>query len=92
MKTLKNHERMELSWANNVYNTEFSVETRLEHGFASKIHVFAVKMTFCTLFSLLQLINVFRPHIVKNRKLTLFSWETLAKLLESVQKYVINRF
>ena len=33
-KTLKNHERMELSWANNVYTTEFSVESRLEHGFA----------------------------------------------------------
>ena len=33
-KTLKNHERMELSWANNVYNTELSVEIRLEHGFA----------------------------------------------------------
>ena len=32
MKTLKNHERMELSWANNVYTTEFSVEIRLEHG------------------------------------------------------------
>ena len=31
MKTLKNHERMELSWANDVYNTEFSVENRLEH-------------------------------------------------------------
>ena len=31
MKTVKNHERMELSWANNVYNTEFSVENRLEH-------------------------------------------------------------
>ena len=30
----ENHERMELSWANNVYNTEFSVEIRLEHGFA----------------------------------------------------------
>ena len=34
VKTLKNHERMELSWENNVYNTEFSVEIRLEHGFA----------------------------------------------------------
>ena len=34
VKTVKNHERMELSWPNNVYNTEFSVETRLEHGFA----------------------------------------------------------
>ena len=34
VKTVKNHERIELSWPNNVYNTEFSVETRLEHGFA----------------------------------------------------------
>ena len=32
MKTVKNHERMELSWANNIYNTEFSVEIRLEDG------------------------------------------------------------
>ena len=32
MKKVKNHERIELSWANNVYNTEFSVENRLEHG------------------------------------------------------------
>ena len=32
MKTVKNHERMELSWANNVYNTEFRVKTRLKHG------------------------------------------------------------
>ena len=35
-KTLKNHERMEFSWANNVYNTEFSVEIRLEHGLPIK--------------------------------------------------------
>ena len=34
VKTLKNHKRMELSLANIVYNTEFSVEIRLEHGFA----------------------------------------------------------
>ena len=34
MKTLKNHERMDVSWANHVYNIEFSVEKRLEHGFA----------------------------------------------------------
>ena len=34
VKTLKNHKRMELSWANIVYNTEFRVEIRLEHGFA----------------------------------------------------------
>ena len=32
MKTVKNHERKELSWANNVYNNEFSEENRLEHG------------------------------------------------------------
>ena len=34
MKTLKNYERMDVSWANHVYTTEFSVEKRLEHGFA----------------------------------------------------------
>ena len=34
MKTLKNHERMDVSWASHEYNTEFSVEKRLEHGFA----------------------------------------------------------
>ena len=34
VKTLKNHERMGLSSANNVYITELSVEIRLEHGFA----------------------------------------------------------
>ena len=34
MKTLKNHERMEFSWANTVYNTEFSVKNRVEHGFS----------------------------------------------------------
>ena len=32
MKILKNHERMELSLANNVDTSEFSVENRLEHG------------------------------------------------------------
>ena len=34
MKTLKNHERMDVLWANHVYNTEFSVDKRLKHGFA----------------------------------------------------------
>ena len=34
VKTLKNHKRMEVSWANIVYNTEFSVAIRLEQGFA----------------------------------------------------------
>ena len=33
MKPLKNHERMDVSCAKNVYNTEFSVAKRLEHGF-----------------------------------------------------------
>ena len=34
VQTLKNDVRMELSCADNVYNTEFSVETSVEHGFA----------------------------------------------------------
>ena len=59
MKTLKNHERMELSWANNVYTTEFSVESRLEHAFANINHVFPVKITFFTLFSLIELLKRF---------------------------------
>ena len=33
-KALKNHEWIDVSWANHVYNTEFSVEKRLEYGFA----------------------------------------------------------
>ena len=32
MKTVKNHEQMELSWAINVYYTEFGVENRLKNG------------------------------------------------------------
>ena len=50
VKTLKNHERMELSWANNVYNTEFSVETRLEHGFAIEYTYFLLKWRFAHYF------------------------------------------
>ena len=50
VKTLKNHERMELSWANNVYNTEFSVETRLEHGFAIEYTYFLCKWRFAHYF------------------------------------------
>ena len=34
MKPLKNHERMDVSWAIHVHNTEFSVEKRLEHVYA----------------------------------------------------------
>ena len=42
--------RMELSWANNVYNTEFSVETRLEHGFAIDYTYFLWKWRFVHYF------------------------------------------
>ena len=34
MKALKNHERMEFSWANTVYKIEISVKNRLEYGFS----------------------------------------------------------
>ena len=34
METLKKQEWTEFSWRTNVYNANFSVETRLEHGFA----------------------------------------------------------
>ena len=34
MQTLKKQEWTEISRRNNVYNSKFSVETRLEHGFA----------------------------------------------------------
>ena len=73
-KTLKNHDRMELSWANNVYNTEFSVENRLEHGFAIENTYFLGKWRFAQYFHYYSVISIFRPHIVQNRKLTLFSW------------------
>ena len=33
VQTLKNHERMELSWANHVDNTDLSVETSVDHDF-----------------------------------------------------------
>ena len=33
VQTLKNHDRTEPSLRDNVYNTKFSVETRLEYGF-----------------------------------------------------------
>ena len=50
VKTLKNHERMELSWANHVYTTEFSVETSLEHGFAIEKTYFLWKLRFAHYF------------------------------------------
>ena len=48
--TLKNHERMELSWANHVYNTEFSVETSLDHGFFIENTYFLLKLRFAHYF------------------------------------------
>ena len=46
VQTLKNEVRMELSWGNYVYNTEFSVETSLEHGFAIENTYFLWKLRF----------------------------------------------
>ena len=53
--------------------TEFSVETRLEHGFAIENTYFLWKVRFAHYFHYYSLQSVFRPYIVKNRKLTLFS-------------------
>ena len=33
IQTLKKQEWTDISWRNNVYNDEFRVDTRLEHGF-----------------------------------------------------------
>ena len=52
VKTVKNHERMELSWANNVYNTEFSVEIRLEHGFAIETRISCENDVLHTIFTI----------------------------------------
>ena len=53
MLTLKNHERMELSWANHVYNTEFSVETSLEHGFPIEKLISSENYVLYTIFTIL---------------------------------------
>ena len=54
--------------------TEFSVENRLEHGFAIENTYFFWKWRFAHYFHYYSVLSVFRPHIVQNRKLTLFSW------------------
>ena len=41
---------MEILYVNNVYNTEFSVETRLEHGFAIENTYFLWKKRFAHYF------------------------------------------
>ena len=40
MQTLRKQEWTEVSWRNNGYNAKFSVETRLEHGFAVEYNYF----------------------------------------------------
>ena len=50
VKTLKNHERMELSWANHVYTSEFNVETSLGHGFGIEKTYFLWKLRFAHYF------------------------------------------
>ena len=60
--------------------------------FAHINHVLPVKITFCTLFSLLQLLKRFKATYSEKPQTTLFSWETCTKQLDSVQKYVIDRF
>ena len=57
MKTLINHERMELSWANNVYTTEFSVENRVENGFPYKSRNSCENTVLHTIFT----ITAFKP-------------------------------
>ena len=52
MKTVKNHERMELSSANNVYNTEFSVGNRLEHGLPCKLRNSCENNVLHTIFTI----------------------------------------
>ena len=52
MKTLKNHDWMELSWANNVYNTELSVETRLDMVLPEKIHIYCENNVLHTIFTI----------------------------------------
>ena len=50
VQTLKNHERMELSWAIHLYNTEFIVETSLEHVFGIENTYFLWKLRFAQYF------------------------------------------
>ena len=64
METLKKQDWTECLWQNNVYNAIFSDNTRLEHGFAIKIHVFPMIITVCTQLSLIQLIRRFKLHVV----------------------------
>ena len=73
METLKKQNCTEISWLTNVYNSEFSVKTPLEHGIAIEYTFFPMIITVCTLLSILQLIKHFKRHVVNQGKPTLFS-------------------
>ena len=73
-QTLKNQNWTELSWRNNAYTVKVNVRTRLENLFCNGIYVFPLIITDCTLLSLLQRIKLIKLHVVRKRKLTLFSW------------------
>ena len=62
MKTVTNHERMELSWANNVHNTEFKVKNRLKHGFPYKSRNFCENNVLHTIFTITAF-KAFQGHI-----------------------------
>ena len=47
---VKNHEQMVLSWANNVYNTEFSVKNRLKQVSSMKLSYFLENNRFAHYF------------------------------------------
>ena len=73
MQALNKQEWTEFSWRNNVYNAKFSLENTFRTWFCHRIHVYPMIITVSTLLSLLQLITRFKLHVVKRRKLTLFS-------------------
>ena len=52
VKTQKNHERMEVSWANNVYNTDFSVEIRLDMVLPQKTRISCEPNVLHTIFTI----------------------------------------
>ena len=75
MQTLKTQEYTELLSRNKFYNAKYSLQTRIEHGFP-------IEYTYFPWF-----IKRRKLHVVKQRKLTLFSWGNIDKLIDSVQLY-----
>ena len=64
----------EFSWRNNVNDAKFNVIIRLDTCLSNSMNVFPMIITVSTLLSLLQAIKRFNLHVLKTRKLTLFSW------------------